>query len=151
MDIKFKKLHPNAVIPSKSHDDDFCYDCIAVTEEEIAPNVWKYGLGFSLQIERDDTLDKLRNEIKISIDGRPRSSIWKTGMVLANSTATIDEGYTGEIMAIFYHILPNMPRYHVGDKILQITLSITDPMNFIKVDKLDDTSRGEGGFGSTGN
>ena len=41
----------NAVMPSKAHDDDFCYDCYAVSEEEVAPNVWKYGLGFALQIE----------------------------------------------------------------------------------------------------
>ena len=37
--VKFKKLHPNARIPEKAHDQDFCYDCYAVSEEEIAPNV----------------------------------------------------------------------------------------------------------------
>lgn len=39
MEIKIKKLNPEAIIPEKSHEDDFCYDCYAVTEEEIAPNV----------------------------------------------------------------------------------------------------------------
>lgn len=150
MIVKFKKLHPNAVIPTKSHDDDFCYDCTAVSEEELAPNVWRYKLGFSLQIERDDTLDKMRDEIKLSIDGRPRSSIWKTGMVLANSTATIDEGYTGEIMAVFYHVMPEMPRYKIGDKVLQITIGVSEPIEFTEVNELDETSRGSGGFGSTG-
>lgn len=150
MIVKFKKLHPNAVIPTKSHDDDFCYDCTAVSEEEIAPNVWRYKLGFSLQIERDDYADKLRDIIKLSIDGRPRSSIWKTGMVLANSTATIDEGYTGEIMAVFYHVMPEMPRYKVGDKVLQITIGVSEPIKFTEVNELDETSRGSGGFGSTG-
>jgi dUTP pyrophosphatase len=150
MIVKFKKLHPNAVIPTKSHDDDFCYDCTAVSEEQLAPNVWRYKLGFSLQIERDDTLDKMRDEIKLSIDGRPRSSIWKTGMVLANSTATIDEGYTGEIMAVFYHVIPEMPRYKIGDKVLQITIGVSEPIEFTEVNELDETSRGSGGFGSTG-
>lgn len=49
--VLFKKTNENAIMPSKAHDDDFCYDCYAVSEEEIAPNVWKYGLGFALQIE----------------------------------------------------------------------------------------------------
>lgn len=49
--VLFKKTNENAIMPTKAHDDDFCYDCYAVSEEEIAPNVWKYGLGFSLQIE----------------------------------------------------------------------------------------------------
>ena len=49
--VLFKKTNENAIIPTKAHDDDFCYDCYAVSEEEVAPNVWKYGLGFALQIE----------------------------------------------------------------------------------------------------
>ena len=38
--VLFKKTNENAIMPSKAHDDDFCYDCYAVSEEEIAPNVW---------------------------------------------------------------------------------------------------------------
>ena len=41
MKVKIKRLDPKAVIPFKTHDRDFCYDCIAVSEEEVAPNVWK--------------------------------------------------------------------------------------------------------------
>lgn len=149
MNVKIKKLHPDARIPEKSHNNDFCYDCYAVSEEEVAPNIWRYGLGFALQIERDDISKSNEDWIIIDIDGRARSSIWKTGMVLANSTATIDEGYTGEIMAVFYHVMPNMPRYKVGDKILQIYLNITEPIHFIEVDELTATERGNGGFGST--
>ena len=151
MNIKFKKLNPNARIPEKAHNSDYCYDCWAVSEEEIAPNVWRYGLGFALQIERDDVLDHNRDEINLDIEGRPRSSIWKTGMSLANATATVDENYTGEIMAVFYHVLPNMPRYKVGDKILQIVLGATEPMVFHEVEELETTDRGSGGFGSSGN
>ena len=72
-------------------------------------------------------------------------------MSLANATATVDENYTGEIMAVFYHILPNMPRYKVGDKILQIVLGATEPMIFHEVEELETTDRGSGGFGSSGN
>ena len=54
-------------------------------------------------------------------------------------------------MAVFYHIFPNMPRYKVGEKVGQIKLGFTLPIEFEWVDELDEsTERGEGGFGSTG-
>ena len=53
-------------------------------------------------------------------------------------------------MAVFYHVMPNMPRYKVGDKILQIKLNCTESLDFIEVDELTKTERGDGGFGSTG-
>lgn len=148
MEIKIKKLHPDAIIPEKAHIDDFCYDCYAVSEEEIAPNVWRYGLGFALEIIRDNNCPPVEY-INFCIEGKPRSSVWKTGMVLANTTAMIDEGYRGEIMAVFYHVMPNMPRYKIGDKILQLHINVTEPIDFIEVDDLTDTDRGKGGFGST--
>ena len=146
MKVKVKKLHPDAVIPSKTYPNDYCYDCVAVSEEEVAPNVWKYGLGIALQIDRFATMIPTA----FSIDLRPRSSVWKTGMVLSNCVGTVDENYTGEISAVFYHVMPNMPRYKVGDRIGQIKLGRTDMLDFYEVDELDATDRGEGGYGSTG-
>lgn len=52
MEVLLKKLHKSASIPQKAHPSDFCYDCVAISEEEIAPNVWKYGLGIAFQIKR---------------------------------------------------------------------------------------------------
>lgn len=52
--------------------------------------------------------------------------------------------------AVFYHVLPNMPKYEVGDKIIQIKLGFTLPMEFVEVDELDPTERGDGAYGSTG-
>lgn len=52
MKVKIKIVDPKAVVPYKKYDRDFCYDCVAVSEEEVAPNVWKYGLGFALQREK---------------------------------------------------------------------------------------------------
>jgi dUTP pyrophosphatase len=46
--------------------------------------------------------------------------------------------------------MPNMPRYQVGDKILQIKLGLTPTIEFEVVDELSDTARGAGGYGSTG-
>ena len=145
MKVKIKRLDPKAVIPFKTYDRDFCYDCIAVSEEEVAPNVWKYGLGFALEIE-DREID-----IIPSAEIRPRSSIWKTGMVLSNSVGTVDELYRGEISAVFYHVMPNMPRYKVGDKVCQLHISTTERIDFELVEELTPTNRGCNGYGSTGN
>ena len=110
MIVKFKRFHKDAKIPTQAYDKDFCVDLYAVSEEEIAPNVWKYGFGFGLQIERDNEIiekgisdsDKSytligrkeirfdNSPIKLSIDIRPRSSVWKTGMVLSNSAGTVN-------------------------------------------------------------
>ena len=169
MKVKIKKLHNNACIPSKTYPNDFCYDCVAISEEEIAPNVWKYGLGLAFQIERDlETistshsmhgrvmkdfnlqLDFSRSPINLSLDARPRSSIWKTGMILSNCQGTVDENYIGEVSAVFYHVMPNMPRYKVGDRVCQIKLGMALPLEFVEVTSLDATDRGHGGYGSTG-
>ncbi len=151
MKVKFKRLHKDAVIPSKKIKDDFCFDLTAVTEEEIAPNVWKYGFGFALQVEDDIHSITTRNLFSFGFSVRPRSSVWKTGMILSNCIGTVDEGYTGEISAVFYHVMPNMERYHVGDRVAQLHFDYTNKyIDFIEVDKLDETARGSNGYGSTG-
>ena len=162
MKVKIKKFHKDAKIPEKAYEGDFCYDVYAVSEEEVAPNVWKYGLGFGLQIERDIeniikhptgfvsfALDLQYSPINLSIDIRPRSSVWKTGMVLSNCEGTGDEGYTNEYSAVFYHLIPNMPRYKVGDKIAQLKIGITFPIDFVDVTEFNDTERGMRGYGSS--
>lgn len=173
MKIKFKRYNENAVIPQKAYDKDFCYDLVAVSEEEIAPNVWKYGFGFGLQIKRqtevvefglvindrygncygrknDRIIDFEQSPLNLSLDIRSRSSVWKTGMVLSNCTGTVDEGYTNEISAVFYHVMPDMPRYKVGDRVAQMKVGVTFPIEFEVVEELSKTERGNGGFGSTG-
>ena len=149
MKVKIKKLVPEAIVPTKGKDLDFCYDCVAVSEEEISPNVWKYGLGFSLEIDRESS-KYIDDSINLSVDIRPRSSVWKTGMILANCEGTVDEGYRGEVCAIFYHVMPLMPRYKIGDRVCQIKLGDAEIMDFEEVDELSETERGTGGFGSTG-
>ena len=158
--VRFKRLHPDAVVPFKKYPEDFCYDVVATSEEEIAPNVWKYGIGLAFEIGGQkyvkvgiDYEDRRYIEIpdmQLSLDLRPRSSIYKTGMVLSNSVGTVDELYRGELSAVFYHVFPNMPRYRVGDRIGQIKLGITLPLEFEEVDELGQTARGDGGYGSTG-
>ena len=167
--VRFKRLHPDAVVPFKTYPEDFCYDVVATSEQEIAPNVWKYGIGLAFEIQggpedlvvEDEFGKELiripqdRNTMQglrwnVSLDLRPRSSIWKTGMVLSNAVGTIDELYRGEVSAVFYHVFPGMPRYRVGDRIGQIKLGFTPPIEFEEVDELGRTLRGDGGYGSTG-
>ena len=147
MNIFFKRLHPDAVIPKKANRSDYAFDCVAVSEEEIAPNVWKYGLGFALQIQ--DLSKQTGVSYKISVYAR--SSVCKTGMVLSNGVGIVDEGYTGEISAVFYHVMPNMPRYRVGDKVCQIAVESRKSLQlFSETKDLQDTDRGGKGYGSTG-
>ena len=148
MKVKVKKLNENAVIPFKTYEKDFCYDVVAVSEEEVAPNVWKYGIGLAFQIDRESLFG--HRYLNLSIDLRPRSSVWKTGMVFSNCEGTIDELYTGEVFAVFYHVFPNMERYKVGQRIGQIKIGTTIPIEFVIVDELDETERNDGGYGSTG-
>ena len=157
MKVKLKKYHKDAVVPKKAYQKDFCYDVYATSEEEIAPNVWKYGLGWGMQIERrledmDDflCLDFGLSPLNLSIDFRPRSSVWKTGMVLSNCEGTIDEGYINEVSAVFYHVMPTMQRYRIGDRIGQIKIGVTFPIEFEEVEELNETERGLRGYGSSG-
>lgn len=73
-----------------------------------------------------------------------------TGMILSNCQGTIDELYRGEVCAVFYHIMTNMPKYEVGDRIGQIKLGYAEQIQFEEVDELSTTERGDGGYGSTG-
>ena len=70
-------------------------------------------------------------------------------MVLSNCEGTIDEGYTNEISAVFYHVLTDMPRYKVGDKIAQAKIGFTLPIRFVEVSELHETERGLKGYGSS--
>ena len=161
--VRFKRLRPHGVVPCKKYPEDFCYGVVATSEQEIAPNVWKYGIGLAFEIEGKPDDLVVENEFgkeliqipqdrdwNVSLDLRPRSSIWKTGMVLSNAVGTIDELYRGEVSAVFYHVFPVMPRYRVGDRIGQIKLGFTLPIEFEEVDELGRTLRGDGGYGSTG-
>lgn len=89
----------------------------------------------------------------ISYDLRPRSSISKTPLRLANSIGTIDAGYRGNLMVALDHIKywyedPYVVR--AGTRLVQLCSPTLSPVNMTIVDELDETERGEGGFGSTG-
>ena len=80
----------------------------------------------------------------------PRSSISKTPLRLANSVGLIDAGYRGEIMAAVDNIKAEEYTVEPGQRLFQLVPIDGSPISFELVDELSETSRGAGGFGSTG-
>ena len=81
----------------------------------------------------------------------PRSglSLWE-GLSIVNSPGTIDTGYRNEWMAVVVNLSNTDITLRRGERICQIILAKIHPYEFIKTDKLPDSERGLGGFGSTG-
>lgn len=150
--IKFK-LAPGGRMPTKGHPTDAMWDVYAASRT-IENEYITYGLGFS-------------TELPEGWAGQfyPRSSISNTDLVLCNSVGVIDEGYRGEWSARFRPALRlrdfpwerawmpdhNLDTYNVGDRIGQICFFPLPAYELVEVEELTTTTRGDGGFGSTGN
>ena len=80
-----------------------------------------------------------------------RSSVSKRGIILVNSVGIIDSGYRGPLMAAFYNTKKEPVTIESGDRIVQICMpDLSYDFSVTLVDSLDETERGEGGLGSTG-
>lgn len=144
MKVKIKKLHPSAVIPTyaKSGDAGMDLTCINRYIDEYGNIVYDTGLCFEI---RDGYVGLLF----------PRSSNSKTKLFLSNSVGVIDSGYRGPIMFKYKPIesvtdLSHPSYYQIGDRVGQIIIIPYPQIEFEEVDKLSDSERGVGGFGSTG-
>ena len=80
----------------------------------------------------------------------PRSSISKTPLRLSNSVGLIDAGYRGEILAAVDNIKDVPYKVNPGQRLFQLVAMDGSPIHFKIVEELSETSRGTGGFGSTG-
>jgi|TARA_B100001964_G_scaffold145405_1_gene160098 dUTP pyrophosphatase len=80
----------------------------------------------------------------------PRSSIAKTPLRLCNSIGLIDGGYRGEIMAVVDNIKKESYTVEPGQRLFQLVAMDGSPIHFKLVEELSESTRGEGGFGSTG-
>lgn len=157
IDVKIKFLNEDAKMPYKKYGTSFCYDLYAATDAlpayddngNVINGVVRYGTGLAFEIDRD-SVEVDSEDVLLCFDGRPRSSVYKTGLSLCNCIGTVDEEYRGEVFVYFYNIIPELPNYKKGDRIVQINLSSTESLNFIPCDELSDTDRGDGGFGHTG-
>ena len=137
MEVKIKKLKPNAVIPSYAKDGDAGMDLVATEIIKDTPEQITYGTGIAMEIPK--------GFVGLVF---PRSSIRKTGLQLSNSVGVIDSGYRGEIQATFKKT--GLHKYEIGDRGAQIIIIPHPTIEFEEVEELTNTERGEGGFGSTG-
>jgi len=81
----------------------------------------------------------------------PRSSISKTGLMMMNSVGVIDKTYRGELIAALWNTTDSEVRVEKGQRLVQIVSGGMQSFDkLVLVDALDQTERGEGGFGSTG-
>lgn len=140
MVVKLQRLNELANIPTKASEHAAAFDLFATSiniVNETGYGYIEYGTGWAM-------------EIPVGYVGKlyPRSSISKTGLILANSVGIIDPDYRGEIM-FRYKWIPNAHKYAVGDRIGQIRIEKTIPTTWELVETLSETLRGSGGFGST--
>lgn len=140
LNIKIKKLHNDAVIPTYSKDGDAGMDLTIVREIENTTFSVSYGFGIAIEIPK--------NYVGLVF---PRSSVRNQDLILSNCVGVIDSGYRGEIQATFKKTdgLDSI-KYKVGDRGAQIIIMPYPTVKFTEVDELSSTDRGEGGFGSTG-
>ena len=82
---------------------------------------------------------------------RPRSGLaCKYGITLANSPATIDSDYRGEVKVCLINLSNNNFVVNPGERIAQMIVARYDNVEWVEVTQLDETERGDGGFGHTG-
>ncbi len=83
---------------------------------------------------------------------RPRSGLaLKTGLTVANAPGTIDSDYRGQWSVILVNLSGDPVTINDGDRIAQAVIARYEQIDWRPVDNLDDTARGSGGFGHTGN
>lgn len=139
--VKIKKLHSDAVIPTKAHASDAGFDLTAVwCGWDNANKVFEYGFGLSFEIPE--------GFVGLIF---PRSSIFRKDLFLTNCVGVIDSGYRGEVTAKFKSTTGRIPdSYNVGERVAQMIIMPIPQVTFVEVKELSDTDRGTGGYGSTG-
>ena len=143
MKCKIQKLHDDAILPEYSHNGDSGMDVYAVEDCYIAPMTRELiPLGFCVSIP---TL----TEIQV----RPKSGLaLKNGLTVLNTPGTIDSNYRGELCVILFNSSDEAYQVKKGQKVAQIVLCPVlhvEQWSIVK-DIESETSRGSGGFGSTG-
>jgi dUTP pyrophosphatase len=140
MKINIKLLSDHAKIPHYAHIGDAGADVFASEYTEIPANgVAAVPTGVAMEIP-EDYVGYIN----------PRSGLALKGLTVMNSPGTIDSGYRGEIKVIMANHTGDLISIPVGTKIAQMVFHKFHTAWFEPVDELTETSRGHGGFGSTG-
>lgn len=137
-----RRLHPDAVVPAYAHPGDAGADLCTTVDVRLAPGeraLLPTGLAMALP------------EGYVALV-HPRSGLAaRCGLSIVNTPGTVDAGYRGEVKVLLINL---DPREEValarGDRIAQLVVQRVEQARFVEVEDLPGSSRGEGGYGSTG-
>jgi dUTP pyrophosphatase len=134
------QLNPDAVIPAYESTEAAGLDLVIIDSYEIGPGCLAL-LNTGIAMEIDEGFCGLV---------MPRSSTFKkTNLIIPNSPGLIDSDYRGEILIQVLNLSREVCKLEAGTKLAQLVISPVKRASFNIVQKLGDTERGEGGFGST--
>lgn len=137
--INIKKTNELAIIPKYAHNTDAGMDLVAVSMNETDKYI-EYDTGIALEIPK--------GYVGLVF---PRSSVSKLDLVQANSVGVIDSSYRNSIKVRFKKLKDDGVCVYVpGERIAQLIILPYPMIGFNEVEKLSDSDRGLGGFGSTG-
>jgi dUTP pyrophosphatase len=140
--LAFVKLNEKSTLPSRGHDSDAGLDLYAAESARLAPGA-RVSVGTGLAVQIPDGVGGLV---------LPRSGLAiKHGVTLVNSPGLIDPGYRGEVRVLLLNSDATTAfQISVGDRIAQLLLVPVAHASPRLAEALDDSTRGAGGFGSTG-
>lgn len=143
MDIKFKKVNKLAKMPTRGSKYSAGYDLYACADKDII-------------IMPHETV-KIDTGIAIELPNGTFGAIYarsglatKRGLRPSNCVGICDSDYRGNYIVALHNDLDTAQCIQAGERIAQLVIQRFEEVNFIEVDELSDTERGEGGFGSTG-
>lgn len=143
-DLKVCKIHPDAVIPKYNYPTDSGFDIHSV-EEIIIPAFGRALIPTGLRFQFEEGFEiQIRTKSGLAIN---------QGLMVLNSPGTVDQGYSGEIKVPLFNTNSTSVIIHKGMKVAQGVLCPVQNGRFVNVsvvDKIDETDRGDKGFGSTG-
>jgi dUTP pyrophosphatase len=142
MQIRIQRIHPGAVLPRYAHgpDEDAGMDLIAVEEVTLDPQVPRMvPTGLTIELPPG-------YEAQV----RPRSGLaLKHAISMPNTPGTVDPGYRGEIRVILINLGREPYTVHPGDRIAQMIVARYEAVEWVE-ESLAESTRGQGGFGSSG-
>ena len=142
MRIRIQRIHPAAAIPSYAHGphEDAGMDLCAVQEVTLEPHVPQLvPTGLTIEIPPG-------YEAQV----RPRSGLaLRHAITMPNAPGTIDPGYRGELRVILLNLGGGPYVIHVGDRIAQLVVARYEAVEWVE-ESLAESTRGAGGFGSSG-
>jgi len=138
--VKIKLLTHSALVPVRKSNDAAAYDLFSDETLGLPPNkVTAVKTGVALEIPRG-----WKGEIY------SRSGLSLKGLVVANQPGKIDSDYRGPIKILLHNWTSSYIALTKGDRIAQLEINPVYDVDFVEVDELSKTDRGEKGLGSTG-